>query len=261
MDFFSIYLMLGLVILVAMILLWLLSLMLRDSSIVDILWGTTFVIATWVAYLLTPEGFALRKLLLNVLVTIWGLRLSLHILRRNWGKPEDFRYQAWRKAADAAWWWRSLFKVFLLQGVLLWIIAAPLLAAQISAQPDHLTWLDMLAVPVWLTGFFFEAVGDWHLARFKANPANKGRVLQTGIWRYTRHPNYFGDATQWWSYYLFSLAAGGWWTVFSPIIMTILLLRVSGVRLLEKTLKEEKPGYKAYMEATSEFIPWFPRQK
>jgi steroid 5-alpha reductase family enzyme len=116
MDFFSIYLMLGLVILVAMILLWLLSLMLRDSSIVDILWGTTFVIATWVAYLLTPEGFALRKLLLNVLVTIWGLRLSLHILRRNWGKPEDFRYQVWRKEAGATWWWRSLFKVFSLQG-------------------------------------------------------------------------------------------------------------------------------------------------
>jgi steroid 5-alpha reductase family enzyme len=246
MDFFSIHFRVGIVILGVMILLWLVSLALKDSSIVDIFWGTGFVITTSAAYLLTPEGFALRKLLLNVLVTIWGLRLSLHILRRNWGKPEDFRYQAWRKAADAAWWWRSLFKVFLLQGVLLWIIAAPLLAAQISAQPDHLTWLDMWTVPVWLTGFFFEAVGDWHLARFKANPANKGRVLQTGVWR---------------SYYLFSLAAGGWWTVFSPIIMTILLLRVSGVRLLEKTLKEEKPGYKAYMEATSEFIPWFPRQK
>ncbi len=240
MDFFSIYLMLGFVILVAMFLLWLLSLVLRDSSIVDIFWGIGFVIATWAAYLLTPEGFALRKLLLNVLVTIWGLRLSLHILRRNWGKPEDFRYQAWRKEAGASWWWRSLFKVFLLQGVLLWIIAAPLLAAQISAQPDYLTWIDLLAVPVWLIGFFFEAVGDWQLARFKANPANKGRVLQTGVWRYTRHPNYFGDATQWWSYYLFSLAAGGWWTIFSPIIMTILLRRVSGVRLLEKTLKEEE---------------------
>lgn len=261
MDFFSIYLMLGLVILGVMILLWLLSLALRDSSIVDIFWGTGFVITTWVVYALTPEGFALRKLLLNGLVTMWGLRLSLHILRRNWGKPEDFRYQAWRKAAGASWWWRSLFKVFLLQGALLWIIAAPLLPAQISAQPDHLTWIDILAVPVWLIGFFFEAAGDWQLARFKANPANKGQVLRSGVWRYTRHPNYFGDATQWWSYYLFSLAAGGLWTFFSPIIMTILLLRVSGVRLLEKTLKEEKPGYKAYMETTSEFIPWFPRQK
>jgi steroid 5-alpha reductase family enzyme len=261
MNFISIFLTVGIVILGAMILLWLLSLALKDSSIVDIFWGTGFVITTWVVYMLTPEGFELRKLLLNALVTIWGLRLSLHILRRNWGKPEDFRYQAWRKEAGASWWWRSLFKVFLLQGVLLWIIAAPLLAAQISAQPDHLRWIDMLAVPVWLIGFFFEAVGDWQLARFKANPANEGRVLQTGVWRYTRHPNYFGDATQWWSYYFVSLAAGGWWTIFSPIIMTILLLRVSGVRLLEKTMKEEKPGYKAYMEETSEFIPWFPRQK
>jgi steroid 5-alpha reductase family enzyme len=261
MDFFSIYFTVGIVILGVMILLWLSSLALKDSSIVDIFWGTGFVITTWVVYALTPEGFALRKLLLTVLVTIWGLRLSLHILRRNWGKPEDFRYQAWRKEAGASWWWRSLFKVFLLQGVLLWIIATPLLVAQISAQPDHLTWIDILAVPVWLIGFFFESVGDWQLARFKANPSNKGQVLQTGVWRYTRHPNYFGDATQWWSYYLFSLATDGWWTVFSPIIMTILLLRVSGVKLLEKTLKEEKPGYNDYIETTSEFIPWFPRQK
>jgi steroid 5-alpha reductase family enzyme len=136
-----------------------------------------------------------------------------------------------------------------------------LLAAQISAQPEDLTWLDYLAIPVWLIGFYFEAAGDWQLARFKANPANRGKVLQTGVWRYSRHPNYFGDAAQWWAYYLIALAAGGWWTVFSPILMTILLLRVSGVTLLERTMKEEKPGYKEYIENTSEFIPWFPKQK
>jgi steroid 5-alpha reductase family enzyme len=136
-----------------------------------------------------------------------------------------------------------------------------LLAAQISAQPNQLTWLDYAALLVWLIGFFFEAVGDWQLVHFKANPANKGKVLQTGVWRYTRHPNYFGDATQWWAYYLIALAAGGWWTIFSPIIMTTLLMRVSGVTLLEKSLKETKPGYKEYVETTSEFIPWFPRHK
>jgi steroid 5-alpha reductase family enzyme len=261
MDFLSIYLILGLVILGLMTLLWLLSLALRNSSIVDIFWGTGFVITTWVAFLLTPEGLVVRKLLLSVLVTIWGLRLSLYILWRNWGKPEDFRYQVWRKEAGPAWWWRSFFKVFLLQGILLWVIAASLLAAQVSAQPDHLTWLNYLAVVIWAIGFFFEAVGDWQLARFKANPANKGKVLDKGVWRYTRHPNYFGDATQWWAYYLFALGAGGWWTIFSPLIMTSLLLRVSGVTLLEKTLKEEKPGYKEYIEMTSEFIPWFPRKK
>jgi steroid 5-alpha reductase family enzyme len=260
MNFISIYLILGLVILGSMVLLWLASLALKNSSIVDIFWGTGFVITAWAAFLLTPGGFAARKTLLVALVTIWGLRLSLHILARNWGKPEDFRYQAWRKEAGPAWWWRSFFKVFLLQGVILWIVATPLLAAQISARPDFLTWLDYLAIPVWLTGFFFEALGDWQLARFKADPANRGKVLQTGVWRYTRHPNYFGDAAQWWAYYLVALAAGGWWTIFSPVIMTLLLLRVSGVALLEKTLVHEKPGYKEYIEKTSEFIPWFPKQ-
>jgi len=260
MDFLPTYLTLGLIILGLMTLLWLVSLALKNSSIVDIFWGTGFVITTWAAFLLTPDGFASRKWLLNLLVTVWGLRLSLHILTRNWGKPEDFRYQAWRKEAAKAWWWRSFFKVFVLQGILLWIIAAPLLAAQISAQPGHLIWLETLAIPVWLIGFFFEAAGDWQLRRFKADLANKDKVLQTGVWRFTRHPNYFGDATQWWAYYLISLAAGGWWTIFSPIIMTTLLMRVSGVTLLEKTLKEEKPGYKEYVERTSEFIPWLPRK-
>jgi steroid 5-alpha reductase family enzyme len=259
-DFLQVYLILGVIILAAVTLLWLLSLQLKDSSIVDIFWGTGFVITTWGAFLLTPEGFMPRKLLLSALVTVWGLRLSAHLLRRNWGKPEDFRYAAWRKEAGQSWWWRSYFKVFLLQGALLWWIAAPLLAAQLSAQPDRLTWLDLLAGGIWLAGFFFEAVGDWQLMRFRANPANKGKVLQSGVWRYTRHPNYFGDSLQWWAYYLIALAAGGWWTFFSPLTMTVLLMRVSGVTLLEKTLVKEKPGYQEYLETTSEFFPWFPHR-
>jgi steroid 5-alpha reductase family enzyme len=260
-EFISIYLILSLVIIGFMSLLWLISLILKNSSIVDIFWGPGFVIVTWAAFLLTPEGFSARKWLLSVLVTIWGLRLSLYILIRNWKKPEDFRYRVWRKEAGTAWWWRSFFKVYILQGILLWIISTPLLAAQISAQPDKLTWVDFVAIPVWLIGFIFEAVGDFQLARFKSNPANKGKVLQSGVWRYTRHPNYFGDSAQWWAYYLLALAAGGWWTIFSPILMTILLMRVSGVALLEKTLKVEKPGYKEYIERTSEFFPRFPRKK
>jgi len=239
--------------------LWLVSLALKNSSIVDIFWGTGVVISAWTAFALTPQGFAGRKWLLVILTSIWGLRLTLHILTRNWNKGEDFRYQVWRKEAGAAWWWRSFFKVFLLQGILMWIIATPLLRAQVSATPAQLTWLDYLAVPVWLIGFFFEAAGDWQLAQFKANPANKGKVLSTGVWRYTRHPNYFGDAAQWWAFYLIALAAGGWWTIFSPALMTLLLMRVSGVTLLEKTLKESKPGYEAYVASTSSFIPWFPK--
>lgn len=261
MDFLHIYAIGALVILGFMTLLWIASLILRNSSIVDIFWGPGFVLTNWVFFALTPDGFAARKWLISVLVTLWGLRLGTYILWRNWGEPEDFRYQKWRRQHGANWWWVSFFQVFLLQGFLMWVISAPLLAAQISPTPDRLTLPDFLAIVVWVTGFFFEAVGDLQMARFKSDPSNKGKVLDSGVWRYTRHPNYFGDATQWWAYYLIALAAGGWWTVFSPVLMTLLLLRVSGVALLEKSLKERKPQYQEYIETTSAFIPWFPREK
>ena len=250
----------ALVILGLMTALWIASLALRNSSIVDIFWGPGFVLTNWVYFILTPDGFPARKWLIGVLATIWGLRLGSYILWRNWGKPEDFRYQKWRKEAGGKWPWQSFLKVFLLQGLLMWIISTPLLAAQLSPTPARLTVLDYVAIVVWVIGFFFEAVGDWQMARFRANPANKGQVMRTGVWRYTRHPNYFGDATQWWGYYLIAAAAGGFWTIFSPILMTTMLLRVSGVTLLEKSLKDTKPGYKEYVETTSAFIPWFPRK-
>jgi steroid 5-alpha reductase family enzyme len=227
---------------------------------VDIFWGPGFVVANWVYFALTPDGSPARKWLISILVTIWGLRLGSYILWRNWGKPEDFRYQKWREEEGARWWWFSFFKVFLLQGMLAWIISAPLLAAHAGGGSARPGVLDYIAILVWVIGFFFEAVGDLQMARFKANPANKGKVLDRGVWRYTRHPNYFGDATQWWAYYLIAAAAGGFWTIFSPILMTLLLLRVSGVALLEKTLKETKPQYKEYVESTSAFVPWFPRR-
>ena len=258
MPLWMIYAIALLVILILTKLLWLLSLRLEDSSIVDIFWGSGFVVLAWVYFALSPDGSPSRKALLLALVTLWGLRLSIHILRRNWGKPEDFRYQTWRKEAGKSWWWQSLLRVFWLQGALLWIISAPLLTAQQS--PQGLTFLDYVGVAVWLVGFYFEAVGDAQLARFKANPANKGKVLDSGVWGLTRHPNYFGDAAQWWGFFLIAAAAGGWWTVFSPLLMTVLLLRVSGVALLEKSL-ETRPGYREYIERTSPFIPWFPRKK
>lgn len=262
MSFFQIYLIGAGVILVYMIAIWVASLALKNSSIVDIFWGMGFVVSTWVFFALTPDGFLLRKLLISGLVTVWGLRLSLHILTRNWGKPEDFRYQKWRNEAGPSWWWRGFFKVFILQGVLMWIISIPLLAAQISPTPAQFSALDGLGILVWAVGFFFEAAGDWQLARFKANPANKGTVMSHGVWHYTRHPNYFGDAAQWWGYYLIALATlSGFWTIYSPILMTFMLLRVSGVALLEKTLKETRPGYQEYIANTSSFFPWFPRHK
>jgi steroid 5-alpha reductase family enzyme len=261
MSLLEVYALGGLAILGLMVTLWVVSLLLKNASIVDIFWGPGFVLANWIYFVLADDGFAGRKALISVLVTLWGLRLGLYILYRNWGKPEDFRYQKWRDENGAAWWWRSFFKVFLLQGLLMWIISVPLLAAQVRSTPARLTFLDGLAVLVWVVGFFFEAIGDLQMARFKADPSNKGKVLDRGVWRTTRHPNYFGDAAQWWGFFLIAAAGGGAWTVYSPILMTLLLLRVSGVALLEKTLKETKPQYAEYVASTSAFVPWFPRRK
>lgn len=259
MTFIAVYLTGLAVILAFMAVLWLVSLKLKNSSIVDIFWGAGFVLAAWLYFTLTPEGFLARKLLIAIIVTIWGLRLTTHIFLRNKGKPEDFRYQKWRRENGSKWWWKSFFQVFLLQGLLLWIVSMPLLAAQYFGKVNHLTVLDFVGAGVWLVGFFFESVGDYQLTRFIKNPANRGKVLSTGVWHYTRHPNYFGDATQWWGFYLVALAAGGWWTIISPIVMTYLLTRVSGVALLEKSL-DAKPGYREYVESTSAFIPWFPKK-
>jgi steroid 5-alpha reductase family enzyme len=250
----------GLAVVSMMFGLWLISLILRNSSIVDIFWGMGFVLANGLYFILAPQGDAARKLIITVLVTMWGMRLSLYILWRNWGKPEDYRYRAWRQDAGQRWWWQSFFQVFLLQGALLWIISAPLLAAQ-AIPSGRFGLLDGAGVGVWAIGFFFEAVGDWQLARFKSHPENKGKLLTSGVWRYTRHPNYFGDAAQWWGFYLLAASTGlGALTVFSPILMTFLLVRVSGVGMLEKALVDSKPGFREYMQQTNAFIPWFPRQ-
>jgi steroid 5-alpha reductase family enzyme len=262
MSFLNLWLSIGGVILGSMCLLWLISLLLKNSSIVDIFWGAGFVISFWVGTLIVPGGLSPRLILLGTVVTIWGLRLSLYILSRNAGKGEDYRYAAWRKEAEGAWWWRSFFKVFLLQGVLMWVIAVPLIAVQTGSSTGALIWLDFVGLAVWLVGFAFEAGGDWQLARFKANPANKGKLLSSGFWGLTRHPNYFGDATQWFGFYLMATASGAWWSIFSPIIMAFFLVRVSGVAMLEKTLKNTKPGYAEYLKNVPAFIPRIlPRKK
>lgn len=236
-----------------MTLLWLLSLALKNASIVDIFWGSGFVILAWVYYLLS-DGFGGRNLLLSFLVSIWGLRLSIYILYRNAGKGEDFRYRKWREEHGPNWWWRSFFQVFMLQGLLMWIVSIPLLAAMHAGSAGW-TFLDGAAILIWMIGFIFEAGGDWQLARFKAQPENKGRLLTTGFWGLTRHPNYFGDSMVWWGFFFFALPSG-WWTIFSPAIMMLLLMRVSGVALLERSLKV-KPGYENYMNNTPAFFPKF----
>jgi steroid 5-alpha reductase family enzyme len=246
------------VILVRMTVLWFISLLVRDSSIVDVFWGTGFGLMVWFYHAMT-DGNDTRQWLISLMVTLWGVRLAAYIGKRNLGKGEDYRYQQWRAAAGHAWWWRSYFKVFVLQGVILWVVASPLLGAQYYPSAN-LTVLDVLGVLFWGTGLFFEAVGDYQLARFKADPANKGKVMDKGLWRYTRHPNYFGDALLWWGFWLVAAAAGGWWTIYSPIIMSFLLMRVSGVALLEKKLVETRPEYAEYIRQTNAFFPWFPKK-
>lgn len=242
-----------------MTVIWLISLVKKDSSIVDIFWGLGFVILAATYYFLAP-GFLPRKALITALVVIWGLRLSIRIFRRNWGRGEDFRYRAWREEAGEKYWWFSYLQVFLLQGLIMWLIVTPVLTAAFSATPDSLTIFDLLGSLVWAIGFFFEAVGDWQLDRFKSDPANKGKLMRTGLWAYTRHPNYFGDAVMWWGLGIIALGTpNGFWTLTGPLLMTYLLVKVSGVAMLEKTMKETKPGYKEYVESTSAFFPWFPR--
>lgn len=252
------FLIAGIAILVMMSLLWLLSLALKNASIVDIFWGLGFVIVAWIDKSISPF-MSPNKWLMLILVSIWGIRLALHIGSRNWGKPEDFRYAKWREENGSSWWWRSFFKVFLLQGVLMWIISAPIISIRVTDGIPPLSPLAIFGGLVWFYGFFFESVGDWQLKQFISNSANKGKLMTSGVWKYTRHPNYFGDAAQWWGLYLIALASGGWWTIFSPIIMTFLLVNVSGVAMLEKTMKN-KPGYEEYVKRTNAFIPWLPKK-
>jgi steroid 5-alpha reductase family enzyme len=193
-------------------------------------------------------------------VTIWGLRLTAYITWRNWARGEDYRYREMRERNGSRFRWTSLVTVFGLQAVLLWIIGLALLPAA-RGMASWTGWLAWAGMGLWSIGFYFEAVGDWQLARFRARRTSQGRVLDTGLWRYTRHPNYFGDACVWWGFYCFAAAQGAWWAVFSPVVMTLLLFRVSGVSLLEKTLVETKPRYRDSVARTSAFIPWPPRRE
>ena len=260
MSFFNIYMQALLIILLLMSVLWVVSIIVKNVSIVDIFWGFGFVIAS-VFYFLKTDGSDTRKIFLTTMVMIWGLRLSVYIAWRNKGKGEDFRYREFRrKYGENRYWWISFFQTFLLQGVLMWLISAPLLGAQISGQNQPLGLLDYSGIFFWIVGFSFEAGGDFQLAGFKSDPANKGKVMNRGFWRYTRHPNYFGDASVWWGYGLVCMAAGSYIPVLGSLLMTGLIIKVSGVALLEKTLADQKPQYKDYIEKTSAFIPWFPKK-
>lgn len=260
MTYFEIFLPGFAVIMILMTSVWIASVILKNASIVDPFWGLGFVVVA-AFYFLQVDEISARSVLLMILVAIWGLRLSIYLFRRNWGKGEDFRYKEFRKNfGEQRYWWFSFFQVFLLQGFLLWLISAPLLGAMHFGAGGNLNLFDLFAVILWVIGFAFEAGGDFQLSRFKANPANKGKVLDKGFWKYTRHPNYFGDSAVWWGYGLFSIAAGCYLAVLGSILMTALIIKVSGVALLERSLKGKKPEYSEYIRKTSAFIPWFPKK-
>lgn len=236
---------------------WLISLALRNVNLVDSLWSLLFLAAAITYAGLLPETGP-RAALIMILVAAWSLRLAAHLTARNWGKPEDRRYRAIRANHSPGFAWKSLYLVFGLQAVLAWLISLPLHAAMVSPAP--LGMLDALGMAVVLAGLTVETLADRQLAHFKRDPANHGRVLDTGLWRYSRHPNYFGEACVWWGFGLTAVAAGAWWALLSPLLMTFLLLRVSGVVLLERDIAERRPAYRDYVARTSAFVPWPPRK-
>lgn len=235
---------------------WIISLIRRDVSIVDPLWAVMIVLGGWV-YAITAPQVGPREGLVLLLATIWALRLSGYIAWRNRGHGEDRRYQEIRARNQPYFGLKSLYLIFGLQAVLAWIVSLPLMAALAADSP--LALLDWLGAALWLFGITFEATADWQLSRFKADPANSGQVMDRGLWRYSRHPNYFGEFCVWWGAWLVALAAGGLWSIISPLLMSVLLLRVSGVALLEKDIGERRPAYRDYIARTSTFFPWPPR--
>lgn len=235
--------------------LWLVSLVKHDVSIVDSLWSLMFLAGAVIYASMTAEPGP-RTTLVLILVAVWALRLFGYITWRNWGEEEDRRYQAIRARNEPNFVAKSLYLIFLLQATLAWIISLPLLAAIAGLGP--LGALDYLGVTLFAVGLLFETVGDFQLARFKADPANDGQVMRSGLWRYTRHPNYFGECCVWWGFFLIALSAGGWWSIVGPVLMTVLLLKVSGVALLEKDLSERRPDYAQYVKNTNAFFPGFP---
>ncbi len=250
----------ALVIVALMLTTWVVSLVLKNASIVDIIWGFGFVLVAWAVRLRVDEGLAARQNLLVLMTSLWGLRLAGYLFWRNHGKGEDFRYRAMRKHWGPRFPIISLGTVFALQGTLMFLVSLPVQLGQTRDTPD-LGWLAYVGVIVWAVGIFFEWVGDAQLARFKADASNQGKVMNRGLWKFTRHPNYFGDACVWWGIALVAAETTvGRWGLIGALVMTILLRRVSGVVLLEKSLSKRKGGYAEYIAATSPFFPRPPKR-
>jgi steroid 5-alpha reductase family enzyme len=235
---------------------WLISIIRSNVTHVDSMWSLFFLITAITTGVLSNE-LNQRAIIVIFLITIWALRLSIYLTWRNWGPHEDHRYANIRKNNQPLFWLKSIYIVFGLQTLLAWVISMSVYAA-IHAS-EAVNGLDYLAIILFLFGFIWENLADFQLSRFKSNPKNKGNVLNTGVWRFSRHPNYFGESCIWWAIYLFALATGAWWAIISPILMTLLLLKVSGVSLLEQTIVDRRPAYVDYIRSTNAFFPGKPK--
>ncbi len=240
-----------------MFVVWIISIPLKDVSIIDLVWGPGFVVVAWVS--VVASGAVGWQILPAVLATIWGLRLGAYLAIRNHGKPEDARYAAMREKHGDRFVFVSLLTVFGLQAAVMWVVSLPL--QTVGYSPSDVLSLRLAGTLLWLIGVTFESIGDAQLATFKSDPANAGQVLDKGLWKYTRHPNYFGDFCVWWGLYCVALSSGAaWWSAIGPAIMSVFLMKFSGVGLLEKSLKQSKPRYHEYVSRTNAFFPWFPRR-
>ncbi len=241
------------------VLTWIASVVQHDVSLVDRMWALLIVApAAAYAWILAPGNDARFLVMLGIAV-LWAVRLAAYVSWRNWGHGEDRRYQVIRARNEPNFAFKSIYLIFVLQAVLAWLVSTPFLAA--AAHPVEWTWLDAVGATIAGVGFVFEAVGDQQLASFKGDAANRGKVMDRGVWRYTRHPNYFGECCVWWGFFLMALACGGWWSLVSPLVMTGLLLKVSGVALLEKDIGERRPEYRDYILRTNAFFPGLPKKQ
>ncbi len=252
------FLLLGGILFLYMTSFFVVSLIKKRNDVADIAWGLGFVMLSWISFFVSPEP-AVRNIIVSVLVSIWGFRLAGHIYIRNRGKKEDYRYLEWREKWGSWFYLRSYFQVYILQGLLLYLIVLPVLFIN-KESGSGLGVLDFIGIFVWSIGFFFESVGDAQLASFLKNPKNRGKLMREGLWKYTRHPNYFGEALLWWGVWIIAFSATeSFWLVISPMIITLLVLKVSGVTMLEKKMIEH-PDFADYKKKTSVFIPLPPKK-
>ncbi len=241
------------------------SLIRKDNGTADIAYGWGFVLLAWTTYALGMPG--LPAFIVSILVTIWAARLSIRIYLRSIGKPEDFRYKKWREEWGKTFVWRSFLQVYVLQGIVIYLVSIPVMMLNIYNGPIIFGLIALLGLLVWLKGFLFETIGDYQLARFIHNPANKGHVMDRGLWHFTRHPNYYGESLMWWGIALVTFGTLGaitplWFAAIAfvgPVLITFMLLKVSGVPLLEAHFAGQ-PEWEAYKAKTSVFIPWFPKK-